>query len=209
MNVGDRDGFGRFGIVDRDEDGVTCHECGRRFRMLVQHLRQRHGMTVSSYRLRHGLPAGTPLTARSTSAKISSNSRQRLGTDAWTRFETARDETLAQSRTLATAAAARPAPGTTARRRAIARERFTGRRPSPDDERHWDRLLAACVAHRTQTGRWPSRVTGEPDELELGRWVHDQRRALRGGRLTPRRRHALAAAGINLTPGRGSRPRSG
>lgn len=45
-----KSGFGTLGVVDRDEDTVGCHECGRRFRMLVQHLRLAHEMTVAEYR---------------------------------------------------------------------------------------------------------------------------------------------------------------
>ena len=56
-----KSGFGTLGVVDRDEDTVGCHECGRRFRMLVQHLRLAHEMTVAEYRRLHQLPATVPL----------------------------------------------------------------------------------------------------------------------------------------------------
>lgn len=54
--VGDPDGFGHFGIVDSDPEGVLCHECGRRFAHLGLHAWRGHGITADQYRERHGLP---------------------------------------------------------------------------------------------------------------------------------------------------------
>jgi len=53
--VGDPDGFGVFGVVDVDGDGVLCHECGRRFTHLGLHAWRGHGITSAQYRERHGL----------------------------------------------------------------------------------------------------------------------------------------------------------
>ena len=92
-----KSGFGTLGVVDRDEDTVGCHECGRRFRMLVQHLRLAHEMTVAEYRRLHQLPATVPLTCLSTSELISAQSTARVGSPKWVRFERARDRTLPAS----------------------------------------------------------------------------------------------------------------
>ncbi|WP_075817066.1 MucR family transcriptional regulator [Serinicoccus sp. CNJ-927] len=54
--VGDPDGFGHFGIVDSDPEGVLCHECGRRFAHLGLHAWRGHGITADQYREQHGLP---------------------------------------------------------------------------------------------------------------------------------------------------------
>lgn len=69
--VGDRDGFGRYGVLDRDKDGVTCHECGRRFAGLCQHAVMAHGMTAAEYRVAHGLPRGQALTSLAVSGVLS------------------------------------------------------------------------------------------------------------------------------------------
>ena len=47
---------GRYGILDLDETGVLCHECGRRLRGLGTHLLKAHDMTAADYRDAHGLP---------------------------------------------------------------------------------------------------------------------------------------------------------
>ena len=47
--VGDRDGFGGFGIVDETPDGLLCHECGRRFIHLGPHVYKAHGVTADEY----------------------------------------------------------------------------------------------------------------------------------------------------------------
>lgn len=209
-NVGDPDGFGRFGILDRDEDTVVCHECGRGFRMLVQHLRQAHGTSVADYRRAHGLPATLPLTCLDTSRTIGRQSKARVGTDSWRTFEEARDRSLPTSQQAATRASARtPAPATTQRRRDEARERFSGIRETWHDE-EWNAALAEVVQFHASTGRWPMRgARAEADgvaEGKLGRWLAFQRRQARKGRLPAWRLSALEAVGVNLRPVLG-RPR--
>ena len=53
--VGDPSGHGVWGVVERSEDGVMCHECGQRFARLGVHLARAHELTVRRYRDRHGI----------------------------------------------------------------------------------------------------------------------------------------------------------
>lgn len=55
LRVGDPSGHGVWGVVDRSEDGVLCHECGQRFARLGVHLARAHELTVREYRDRHGI----------------------------------------------------------------------------------------------------------------------------------------------------------
>ena len=71
MEVGDLDGYGRYGIVDENEDGILCHTCGKRYRNLATHLTMGHGDTVPDYRARHGLAAKRRLVAQSVRARMS------------------------------------------------------------------------------------------------------------------------------------------
>lgn len=71
MEVGDIDGFGRYGIVDENENGILCHTCGKRYRHLATHLTMGHGDTVADYRARHGLAAKRRLVAQSVRARMS------------------------------------------------------------------------------------------------------------------------------------------
>lgn len=71
MKVGDSDGYGRYGHVDENEDGILCHACGKRYRHLATHIAMGHGDTVADYRARHGLPASRPLVAQSVRERMS------------------------------------------------------------------------------------------------------------------------------------------
>lgn len=210
MKVGDPDGFGRFGTLDRDEDSVVCHECGRHFRMLVQHLRQAHAMSTSEYRERHGLPATLPLTCLGTSELIADRSRARIGTDQWLRFEEGRTRTLPASQEAATRASAQnPAPSTTEQRRADARERFSGIRETWRADQ-WRTTFTEVVQFHARTGRWPMRGTAVPRgsvESKLGTWLTNQRGLSRRGRQPQWKLQALRDAGVDLNPGQGARQR--
>nr|DAX96027.1 MAG TPA: ROS/MUCR transcriptional regulator protein [Caudoviricetes sp.] len=65
MQVGDTDGYGRYGLIDEDDGGLLCHECGKRYRHLSTHIAMGHKMRVADYRRAHGLHAKRPLAARS------------------------------------------------------------------------------------------------------------------------------------------------
>ena len=58
-------GHGLFGVVDRDEDAIMCHECGRWMRVLTPGHLSRHGLTPDLYRQRHGLAREEPLACES------------------------------------------------------------------------------------------------------------------------------------------------
>lgn len=70
MQFGERDGHGRYGIIDETGDGILCHTCGKRYRHLSTHIAAGHGDTVDDYRARHGLPAARPLVAESVRARM-------------------------------------------------------------------------------------------------------------------------------------------
>lgn len=65
MQVGDIDGYGRYGLIDEDDGGLLCHECGRRYKHLSTHIAMGHKIRVADYRRAHGLHAKRPLAARS------------------------------------------------------------------------------------------------------------------------------------------------
>lgn len=104
--VGEPDGYGRYGILDVDEDTVLCHECGRRLQRLGVHLRV-HGMDSAQYRAAHGLPRKLPLASLANRALVSEQVRSRMGSPAWERLVASRDPVAASRsrvRTLASAA---------------------------------------------------------------------------------------------------------
>lgn len=68
MQLGELDGFGRFGrleVVD-DAERLVCHECGQGHRALGTHAWRAHGLPAAQYRSGHGLPPGTSLVAPAT-----------------------------------------------------------------------------------------------------------------------------------------------
>lgn len=73
--VGDRSGFGRFGLLDVDGDGrMLCHECGRWYVALGVHVGMVHG-SARDYRLTHGLRMSQPLAATSLRRALSEASK--------------------------------------------------------------------------------------------------------------------------------------
>lgn len=97
--VGSPSGYGRYGILDDDGQRVLCHECGQWKRSVGSHLTA-HDMTAVEYREKHGLARGTALSSAAVRQTHSKNSKARLGSEGWRRFEEARDPVAAsQSRT--------------------------------------------------------------------------------------------------------------
>lgn len=94
MDVGDKDGFGRYGILDGDGQRIICHECGAWKRSFAGHL-QTHDLNADEYKKRHGLPRGLPLVADDVRAVMSKNGRERVGSESWKKFESRRDPTSA------------------------------------------------------------------------------------------------------------------
>lgn len=106
MRVGDRDGFGEFGVLDESSDGLLCHECGRRFAHLGLHVIRAHGVPADAYRQAHGL-GGRGLVATQTREKIAANAR--AGLLRRPLFVQRRDPQLATSVRLATGSPLSPA----------------------------------------------------------------------------------------------------
>lgn len=70
-SYGAGDGYGRYGILDRDDEGLLlCHECGRWWRHLATHVHYSHNMTAAAYREAHGLSTGTRLVSSGTSERM-------------------------------------------------------------------------------------------------------------------------------------------
>ena len=93
--VGSPSGFGCYGVIDRDEDTILCHECGRRLAALGYHISRAHGMTVTQYRTKHGLKRGVGLVAEGVARDRSQQAVSRVGSPAWQRLEAARDPAAA------------------------------------------------------------------------------------------------------------------
>lgn len=83
MRVGDPDGHGAYGRLDREDGQVRCHECGQWWQHLATHARLAHGLTAAAYRQAHGLGATTPLVGDDTRARMRAS------------FEPRRDQHLA------------------------------------------------------------------------------------------------------------------
>lgn len=77
MQVGEVDGYGHFGVLDEDAEGVLCHECGGRFTHLGLHAYKAHAMSADEYRRGHGL-GRRGLVVAATREIIVSNARERL-----------------------------------------------------------------------------------------------------------------------------------
>jgi len=117
--VGDPDGYGLYGILDRGQDSVACHECPERFASLGAHTILAHGETAAQYRQAHGLPRTMPLTSISLSAQRSQESSARVGSSQWKKFEKARDPLAAS---LSRDPASFTSPSSQADRSALMRE---------------------------------------------------------------------------------------
>ena len=114
--VGDPDGYGRYGVMERQELAALCHECGGWFASVGTHARHAHGMTADEYRAAHGLPRTQPLTSLALSREISEAASSRVGSEAWRRLEAARDpQAAADARDIAAPSAAGTRAGRAAR----------------------------------------------------------------------------------------------
>ena len=98
--VGEPDGYGRYGIMERAEDGALCHECGGWYVSVGAHAGPAHGMTAAQYRQAHGLARTQPLISLARSREISEQAAARVGSPAWQRLEAVRDpQAAADART--------------------------------------------------------------------------------------------------------------
>lgn len=91
--IGDRIDEGTYGVLETSEDGerVRCHICGQWFRSVGSHAALTHGVDSRTYRERYGLPRLLPLTSPALSRARSEDSKSRVGSAGWARFEEARD----------------------------------------------------------------------------------------------------------------------
>ena len=68
-------------------------------------------------------------------------------------------------------------------------------------DEYWLIRLNQVRDFRASQGRWPSRSSKDPDELQQANWMNNQRADYRGGKLPGWRRQALLDAGVELSPG--------
>ncbi len=133
--VGDRDGYGRYGVLDRDDATVLCHECGRRLMSLGYHLRATHGMTAAEYRVAHGLPRTLGLQSLGLLELRSRQGQELVGGPGWGRLEAARDPLAASAARVPESM--RVAPGS------MVAKAETSRANVPRRERRW-RTCPVC-----------------------------------------------------------------
>lgn len=101
QQVGDPDGYGKYGLIDETADGLLCHECGLRARGLGVHVYKQHGMTAREYKVQHGLPVRKSLLPIDSQELKAAKARERIGTRGW--------QNLVDARNPGAASAARPA----------------------------------------------------------------------------------------------------
>jgi hypothetical protein len=174
--VGEPSGFGLYGVVTRTDTTVLCHECGREFRALVQHLRQAHSLTVAAYRRQHGLAENDPLWCQDSLDAISVTSRRQIGTPAWRRFEAGRDAThddsLRRAATTPRRAGAlrRHADRLSDRARTITRTCRWCDTPLDPRNRNTTTCSPACarLGKTFAAGRRSARIAGEPHDFQRG-----------------------------------------
>lgn len=75
LDVGDVDGFSRYGILDEIPDGLLCHDCGWIGAHLGLHAYRAHQETADLYRARHGLLRDRGLVSTPVRAVIRSNAQ--------------------------------------------------------------------------------------------------------------------------------------
>ena len=97
MQSGDKDGYGRYGVIDGDDECILCHECGSYYKSLGSHITRAHGMTADEYRAEHGIPQKIALISPAMSRAQSAKAQARVGSEAWGRMVSKRDP-LAASR---------------------------------------------------------------------------------------------------------------
>jgi len=77
LTFGDKDGFGRFGMLDKDATGSKCNECGWRGAHLGLHTAKAHDLTARAYRVTHGLRRSKGLVAADTRKTLQAGARSR------------------------------------------------------------------------------------------------------------------------------------
>lgn len=87
QRLGKPDGAGIFGVLDENDEGVLCHECGKRFRSLGNHAVMAHDLTAAEYKDKHGIPRKKSLASRAFRENVSARSSK---PEALARFARAR-----------------------------------------------------------------------------------------------------------------------
>ena len=87
QRLGKPDGAGIFGVLDENDEGVLCHECGKRFRSLGNHTVMAHDLTAAEYKDKHGIPRKKSLASRAFRENVSARSSK---PEALARFARAR-----------------------------------------------------------------------------------------------------------------------
>lgn len=87
QRLGKPDGAGLFGVLDENDEGILCHECGKRFRSLGNHTVMAHDLTAAEYKDKHGIPRKKSLASRAFRENVSARSSK---PEALARFARAR-----------------------------------------------------------------------------------------------------------------------
>jgi hypothetical protein len=182
--------------VDRDDDRVRCHLCGRWWRALGTHVVQAHGLGADAYRALIGLHPRQTLSSPGLSVRRAETLRERIADDERLRAGMARGRELARSGQLQ------------ARARQVAHERGT-RQARAEQLRRSGVALGSrrAAAHRAQREA-RARALGFDDlegylraaYVEGGARIEDLQRQLRAGYSAVR--GDLRRAGISVRRGR-------
>lgn len=97
--VGEPYGYGLFGLLDEDADGLLCHICGWRGPHLGLHAYAAHGTSARQYKLEHGLRRSKGLVATAVLAKLAERGAAQMPSR--TGFIAARDPRKATAARLA------------------------------------------------------------------------------------------------------------
>mgnify|MGYP005983134239 CR=1 FL=1 len=160
MELGERDGFGRYGILDEDSAGLLCHECGERFGHLGLHVWRRHGVRAREYREAHGLLLRRGLVVGQTREKLVANATAAYpGKRA---FQLARDPGAASR-------AATAADGMSPAGLAASRPRVGQGRKGTVVECTWCRALFCPLQGATQRKHCSRRCAGRHTRASEGR----------------------------------------
>lgn len=63
---------------DSERDMLRCHECGKWYSRLAQHITKRHGLKLTDYRLNHALPSSASLVSLGLASTIRAKARTNL-----------------------------------------------------------------------------------------------------------------------------------
>jgi len=77
LAVGDRDGYGWYGVLTETPAGLLCAECGWEGTHLGVHAFKAHGLTARAYKERHGLHLSRGLVTADVKAGMSRRGRER------------------------------------------------------------------------------------------------------------------------------------